>query len=225
MPVLDEARTIAASLERVAAHQFDHTIVVDGGSSDESVAIAERFFAAEGCEGVVLGSSPGRARQMNRGAAASTADAILFLHCDCTLPRDARALIEGALASGAIGGAFRTRTVREGHPALVRRLLWLADVRSRYTRYPYGDQAIFVTAKAFAAVGRFPDQPILEDVELSRRLVRVGTMARLSAAVVVSSRRFRAAPFRTGLAMRTIPPLAWLGVPPAVLARYYRPVR
>ena len=100
-------------------------------------------------------------------------------------------------------------------------LLHLADLRSCYARVPYGDQAIFVLADAFRAVGGFPEQPLMEDVELIRRLRRVGHIRMVRSTVRVSGRRFQARPLTDFLLMNVFPLLYRLGVSPRTLARIY----
>ena len=120
-----------------------------------------------------------------------------------------------------VAGAFRTWTVADAGRSWAAPLLHLADLRSRYTRLPYGDQALFVRRDAFDRVGGFPDQPLMEDFELSRRLRRVGRIATAPAAVRVSGRRFLSRPIRSAVLMRLFPLLYRLGVPPRVLGRLY----
>lgn len=163
---------------------------------------------------------------MNEGAAKSPADVLLFLHCDVVLPPDALDLIADALlAPDVVGGAFRVRTVPEGPPHWSHRLLWLADLRSRYTSHPYGDQALFVRRTVFESLGGYPEVAILEDLKLSQALAQAGRLVRIPVAVEVSGRRFRERPFATGLMMNVIPALARLGVSPSLLGRLYPPVR
>ncbi len=119
-----------------------------------------------------------------------------------------------------VAGAFRTWTVPE-RPARWSGLLHLADVRSRLTRLPYGDQALFVRAETFWRAGGYPTQALLEDVELARRLRRLGRIARVPARVRVSGRRFEARPLYYTAAMWLIPWLYRLGVAPDDLARWY----
>jgi rSAM/selenodomain-associated transferase 2 len=244
MPVLDEAARITAALAAVRALPgVGEVIVVDGGSSDETVALARG--AAEGrSDGVSAGAdaasmvaraqSPpaplrivharrGRGTQMNAGARVASGDVLLFLHADTTLPRDTAACVARALARpDVVAGAFRVRTVADRRtPAWLRPLLRLADIRSRVTRLPYGDQALFVRRDAFERAGEFPDQPLMEDVELARRLRRLGRIMTVPAAVEVSARRFVARPIRSAVAMRLFPLLYRAGVPAHVLARLY----
>ena len=168
----------------------------------------------------------GRGTQMNAGAVAASGDILLFLHADVTLPADAPSLIRTALADpGVVAGAFRTRTIAEGRHTWATRWLGLADLRSRYTRLPYGDQALFVRRDAFQRVGGFPAQPLFEDVEISRRLRSVGRVRTLRARVSVSGRRFLARPLYFAILMNVLPILYRLGVSPQTLQRVYGDVR
>jgi len=222
VPVLDEEARLGRRLAELAATPgLGEVLVVDGGSADSTVAIADTFSGVR-----LLSAARGRARQMNAGAAAAVGDVFLFLHADVSLPRDAAAWIVRTLADPrVVAGAFRTWTVPDGAPTRLGRVLHLADIRSRVTRFPYGDQAIFVRRDAFARVGGFPDQPLMEDLELSRRLRRLGGIATVPAVVRVSGRRFVARPIRFTLIARTFPTLYRLGVPPRVLARFWGDVR
>ena len=152
----------------------------------------------------------------------ATGEVLLFLHADVGLPADAVAHVGRALAdSGVVAGAFRVRTVADDGANWLGPLLRIADLRSRVTRLPYGDQAVFVRREAFDAVGGFPDEPLMEDVVLARRLRRIGRMVTVPAYVRASGRRFLRRPVTSVLAMWTFPMLHRLGVPPRVLARMY----
>src|SRR5262245_65220648 len=132
---------------------------------------------------------------MNAGARAARGDVLLFLHADAALPPDAARLIERALDDpGVVAGAFRLRTVAEGGARWLGPLLRLADLRSRVTRLPYGDQAVFVRRAAFERIGGFPDQPLMEDIELARRLWRVGRITTAPGGGRASGRRLIANP-------------------------------
>jgi rSAM/selenodomain-associated transferase 2 len=226
IPVLDEAARIAARLVEVGAVAgVEEVVVVDGGSADRTCEIVR------GVPGVRLLAAPrGRGRQMNAGARGTTAPVLLFLHADVSLPADAGRWVAAALTDrGVVGGAFRTWTVPDapaaGRAGPVRRLaaafLHLADVRSRCARLPYGDQALFVRRTAFERAGGFPDQALMEDVELARRLRRLGRLVTVPASVRVSGRRLLARPLRSALLLRLVPLLYRLGVSPERLARLY----
>jgi rSAM/selenodomain-associated transferase 2 len=220
VPTLNEEGRILQRIHELGRLGLREVIVVDGGSSDRTVVVARSAGAR------VLLAPRGRANQMNRGADAATGDVLLFLHADVRLPDDAVDRIAEALADpGVVGGAFRTRTVRDGHPARLGSLLPLADFRSHYTRTPYGDQAIFARRSAFCAVGGFPPQPLFEDLELSQRLWRVGRMKMVRSKVEVSGRRFLTWPLATAMAMWCFPLLYRWGVSPWVLARWYAHAR
>jgi rSAM/selenodomain-associated transferase 2 len=228
MPVLDEEKRIRRCLEAARAlPRIAEILVVDGGSTDRTREIAGEFAGLRGTGNVrILDSARGRAVQMNAGAEAASCDVILFLHADVSLPEDAAALVDQALRDpSVVAGAFRTWTVCEDETPFWAPLLRLADLRSRYSRLPYGDQAIFVRREVFFRAGGFPDQPLMEDLELSRRLRRLGRMTIISASVRVSGRRFLARPLAAFVAMNTLPLLYRMGVAPRTLSRFYPDLR
>lgn len=215
---LNENVGLDACLAALAEQEGKLEIVVaDGGSTDRS---AERA-AAGGAAVVVTG--PGRGRQFAAGAQLATAPLLLFLHTDTRLPPDALGLVRGAMAAGAEAGAFVTRTVADPrYPNRAGPLLRLADIRSRFTRHPYGDQGVFVTRQAYKAVGGFRPLPIMEDYDLSMRLAARRPLARIATPVTVSGRRMQQRPISSFVLMRLIPPLYRMGVNPNTLARIYR---
>ena len=197
---------------RAAGHEV---IVVDGGSRDGTPAAAHPLADR------VLAAARGRASQMNAGADAATGDVLLFLHADTRLPPGAdRAVLDGLAAAGASWGRFDVRI--EGRSPLLGPVAWLMNRRSRLTGIATGDQAIFVTRAAFAAVGGFPALPLMEDVELSARLKRASTPLCLRDRVVTSGRRWES----RGV-VRTIVLMWWLrlryflGASPERLRRIY----
>jgi rSAM/selenodomain-associated transferase 2 len=218
VPVLDEAERVAGQLHSLRRFTALHeVIVVDGGSRDETTARVRAAGTAR-----LLVAPRGRASQMNAGARAATGDVLLFLHADVRLPDDALVRIQEALEDPAVvGGAFRTWTVPDAKRSWLAPLLHLADLRSRCSRLPYGDQALFVRADAFWRAGGFPDQPLMEDLALSRRLARLGQIRVVDSRVAVSGRRFLARPIYYTLAVNLFPVLYALGVAPATLKRLY----
>src|SRR5829696_5868976 len=169
VPVLDEAPGIAAALKALAPFR-DHgveVIVVDGGSRDGTVELA-RALADQ-----TIVSASGRAAQMNAGAATAQGDVLLFLHADTKLPPHADALVlDGLAPSGWKWGRFDVQI--EGGKPLLALVAAMMNWRSQITGIATGDQAMFVTREAFAAAGGFPDQPLMEDVALSKKLKRLG---------------------------------------------------
>ncbi|MHB8416822.1 MAG: TIGR04283 family arsenosugar biosynthesis glycosyltransferase [Myxococcales bacterium] len=217
IPALDEEARIGGQLAALGRLPLHEVVVADGGSRDRTVACVRAFPSVR-----LVASRRGRAAQLNAGAAAAGGDVLLFLHADVRLPENAVDLVAAALARpGTVAGAFRTWTVAEGRRHLLGPLLHLADLRSRYSRLPYGDQALFVRAEAFRRAGGFPEQPLMEDLELSRRLRRLGRVEIVPASVQVSGRRFLARPAYYTLLVNLFPLLYRLGVPPAWLAPLY----
>jgi rSAM/selenodomain-associated transferase 2 len=178
--------------------------------------------AAANVPGVrVLTARRGRARQMNAGAAAARGEIFLFLHADTRLPAEAAGALQEALADPAVvGGRF---DVRLDNPRLPYRAIEaLMNWRSRFTGIATGDQALFVRAATFRALGGFPDIPLMEDVEFSRRLKRAGRLAKLRARVVTAARRWeRDGLTRTILLMWSLRFLYLVGADPAWLYRRY----
>ncbi|MGH7207901.1 MAG: TIGR04283 family arsenosugar biosynthesis glycosyltransferase [Nitrospiraceae bacterium] len=179
----------------------------------------------EGSRVTLLTASPGRAFQMNAGAAASRGQILLFLHADTLLPPDARSAIEKTLQDPAyVGGRFDVRFERDS--GLGRLIGCLINLRSRWTGIATGDQAIFLRRSVFERLGGFSDIPIMEDVDLSRRLKRIGPVAALRLQVVTSFRRWDACgPIRTIALMWALRFLYWVGISPGRLARVYASVR
>ncbi len=218
IPVLNEAARLPETLAQLAGMRARgvEVIVVDGGSRDDSVAIAR----AAGVETVC--TEPGRARQMNAGAARATEGTLLFLHADTTLPPHADAIVREALASGRhVWGRFDVTI--EGRPWMLRVVAEAMNLRSRLTGIATGDQAMFMTRAAFDAVEGFPEQPLMEDVELSRRLRTLSTPACVRQKACTSGRRWEARGiWRTIVLMWRLRWAYWRGTPPDALARRYR---
>ena len=217
MPVWNEADTIVAALQALAPlrSQGVEVIVVDGHSADGTAQAARPLADA------VLEAPLGRALQMNAGAAQARGGWLLFLHADTLLPPTALADLLGAVQAGAAWGRFDV-TITGASP-LFKMIAAMMNLRSRWTGIATGDQAIFVTRAAFDALGGFPLQPLMEDVEISKRLRRIGRPACLTARVSTSGRRWeRHGVWRTVVLMWRLRLLYWLGVPAQPLARSYR---
>lgn len=215
IPVLNEATRLEHLLPVLIA-QSDELVVADGGSSDGSADLARRLGAR-----VVACERPGRALQMNAGAAVCSGDALVFLHADVELPEGWRGDVEAALRSGHSWGRFDVHLQSER--LLVRLVARAMNVRSRLTGIATGDQVIFLSRQAWQRVGGFPSIALMEDVEISRRLKGIaGRPACLRARVKVSARRWHErGVWRTILLMWSLRVLYWFGVPPQTLHRWY----
>jgi rSAM/selenodomain-associated transferase 2 len=218
IPALNEAAGIGVCLRSLRPQHPHQIVVVDGGSTDETV-----LAAADADR--VLSAPRGRARQMNAGAAQATGDLLLFLHADCTLQAGALAEAARLLAQpGIIAGCF-AMTVRAAG-ALYRCIDACAAARVRLTGLIYGDQGLFVRRRDFQRLGGFPCLRLMEDVFFSRTLSRYGRLVVGRARIFVSPRRWQ----QTGLVRQSLrnwslTALAAAGVHPDRLARYYPQVR
>ena len=216
IPALNEAAHIAATLECVRNSSPHEIFVVDGGSADETCAIARN------CGATVIRSKPGRARQMNAGAAQATGNVLLFLHADTLLPNNwKRAVTDTLRAAGVVAGSFAFR-VAESFPGrwLVE---WTTNLRSRWFQNPYGDQTQFLRRALFEELSGFANLPIMEDYELNQRLRKLGRVVAAEAAAVTSGRRWkRLGVVRTTITNKMMIVGFHLGVCPHRLARIYR---
>ena len=217
IPVLNEAATIATALDALAPLRVRGTeiIVVNGGSSDDTTALARPLAD------FVIASERGRAVQMNTGAALARGDVLLFLHADTRLPNDAdRLVLEGLTRSNRAWGRFNVAI--EGRHPLLPVVAAAMNLRSRLTGIATGDQAMFVTREAFDSAGGFPEIALMEDITFARNLRRVSRPLCLSARVVTSGRRWeRRGVLRTILLMWRLRLAYFLGAKPEVLAKRY----
>ncbi|MFL1404636.1 TIGR04283 family arsenosugar biosynthesis glycosyltransferase [Marinobacter sp. M1N3S26] len=217
IPVLNESVSIVSALERLLPLRAAgaEVIVVDGGSVDDTVALA-----TPRCDRVVT-SSAGRAVQMNRGAAIARGQVLLFLHADTELPDGADRLLADFAANDRPWGRFDVRL--SGRRPLFRVIAFMMNARSRITGIATGDQGIFVHRTVFEDLGGYPPIPLMEDVELCRRLRRMSPPFCIRPPVVTDSRRWeRHGPWRTIFLMWRLRWRYWRGADPADLARQYR---
>lgn len=215
IPTHNEARLLPATLAAAKRGDPHEIIVVDGGSSDRTTAIAQSAGA------IVVSTARGRAAQMNRGAAAATGELLLFLHADTLLPYGYRTHVGHILRKpNVVAGAFRF-AIADPFPgsALIEHA---ANWRSRRWEMPYGDQAIFLRRRLFAEVGGFADVPLLEDCMLMRRLRREGRIEIAPAAARTSGRRWqRSGVWKTTLLNQLILAGYFAGLSPVRLAGWY----
>ena len=222
IPVLNETESLQGLLGHLASicGYGIEVIVVDGGSEDDSRQIALRAGAQ------VICSERGRARQMNAGAAVAQGDIFLFLHADTLLPPTAEQAIGSAIRcdGGVQGYAWGRFDVNiAGRPFMLRVVASLMNWRSRLTGIATGDQAMFVTRRAFESVNGFPDQPLMEDIELSKRLLALSKPICLTDRAVTSGRRWEAqGVWRAIWLMWRLRWAYWRGADAAELARLYQ---
>ena len=219
VPVLAEAAALSDQRARLRAlRQTVHElIIVDGGSRDGTLELSRSLAG-------ICGSSPaGRAHQMNEGARRASGEVLLFLHADTSLPEDApRRLSEAFANRDAVWGRFDVRL--SGSHWMLRVVETAMNYRSRLTGIATGDQAMFVRRSVFEQVGGFPHMALMEDIALSRLLLRFRRPLCLRERVVTSSRRWlRHGIFKTIFLMWSLRFAYALGADPQRLHRiYYR---
>jgi len=220
IPVWNEEAIISGTIEHVryiCASASAEIIVVDGDPAGRTIKVASRTGVRTAI------AAKGRGSQMNLGASLAAGEILIFLHADTVLPHDALELIETAMSDGiCMAGAFDLAIDSE-RPAY-RLIEKAASFRSRMTRIPYGDQAVFIRKKDFLGLGGYSDIPIMEDVDLMRRIKkRKGKIRIMERAVLTSARRWE----KEGIIFTTL--RNWLiislymcGAKPESLVRFYR---
>jgi len=219
IPVFYEAKiinTLLDSLDQLKSDESFEIFVVDGSPTQDTLQVISK-------KNVMKYISPqGRGRQMNEGAAHATGDILIFLHADTFLPFNALSLIQTALENQHyVGGAF-TLDIQSQNP-LLKMIAAFSTLRSRLTRAPYGDQAIFLRKSYFDTIGGYRDIPLMEDVELMRRIKKKkGEIIILSTPVITSDRRWN----QEGMLYTTVRDLIiiflyWCGVSAEKLAKFY----
>jgi len=214
VPVLNEEESIGEVIRKLKENDVE-IVVADGGSADRTVAICER----EGI--IVVPSEPGRARQMNAGASAAAGNIFLFLHADTRLPDGFEDRVKEAVLEGAVAGAFLFGTdMKTASMGVIENA---THFRAYRLGIVFGDQAIFATREAFFRAGGYPEQPIMEDYELWKRLGRVGKRSLIPLSATTSARKWeKQGTWRTTLINQAVTWLYILGVGPERLAKWYR---
>jgi len=219
IPVLNEAEEIYPCLRRLQAlrKQGVQVIVVDGGSDDDTIAVAMPLADQ------VISSEKGRARQMNAGAALADRDWVLFLHADTRLPVNLPDIMVVWGFTPSVWGFFAIK-VRDAAP-LLRVVQWFMNRRSFSTSISTGDQCQFVKREVFEQIGGFADIPLMEDIEMSKRLKRQSRPLYVSARAETSGRKWqRDGIWPTILLMWRLRLAYFFGTSPQVLEqRYYPP--
>ncbi|WP_229381933.1 TIGR04283 family arsenosugar biosynthesis glycosyltransferase [Spiribacter sp. 2438] len=220
IPALNEQGRIAELVESLRRQRGSHPwletpLVVDGGSRDATVSEAKRAGAR------TLVADPGRARQMNAGAAATRSEWLWFLHADTRLPAGSLSALQRCLAAGRDWGRFDVRI--QGDHWMLPVIATSMNARSRLTGIATGDQGIFVRRRVFDAVGGYPEQPLMEDIALCRRLKdAVGRPACLRESLHTSGRRWEShGVWRTMALMWQLRWAYWRGADPEHLASRY----
>lgn len=215
IPVLNEEKTISALMQDLcASNPRCEVIIVDGGSTDNTVKICSQFKKIK-----LAISEKGRANQMNKGAEIANGDILLFLHADTILPKDGIAAINTAMLDKEIlGGSFYMKFDDDTLP--FRFFSTFTKINSAY--FTYGDQAIFVRKSVFQEIGAYKALPILEDFEIQKRLRKKGKFVKLPLAVTTSARRF----LKNGILKQQLLNIALLlayelGYSPSKLKKYY----
>ena len=220
LPVLNEAAEMNGLINGLRAQtgaDRAEIIVVDGDPKGGTIAVIEG-------SGVVTAVAPrGRASQMNHGASLATGDIFLFLHADTLLPPNALPQISAHMSTGhCAAGAF---DLGIGSPRCIFRITErYVALRSRLTRIPFGDQALFIDRKYFFAIGGYRDLPLMEDVEIMKRIKKRGDrICIIPDKVMTSARRWeKEGIIACTLRNWTLQAAYALGVPPERLAKWYR---
>jgi len=216
IPTLNEEDVIQALLQQLQTcrQQGHEVIVVDGGSHDNTCSVADSLSDK------VISSEAGRALQMNNGATQSRHEILWFLHADTIIPENAIEQIQEALNKSDWG---RFNVKLSGSHILFRIIETMMNVRSCVSSIATGDQGIFVKRKVFWQVNGYSNIPLMEDVDLSKKLKKLSKPACLKYTLITSSRRWEKNGISsTILLMWKLRFLYWLGVSPEYLARQYR---
>lgn len=219
IPIYNESKTIAPFLSQLEKLPGEWEILfADGGCTDDTLEqIGDRF--------PVISCPKGRARQMNHAAQQASGEYIWFVHCDSRLPTDAHAQISAAIAKGAVFGCFHIGFDYDG--PFMGCNTFMSNRRARRSHIAFGDQGIWMQKKLFLQQGGYPDLPIMEDYELSRRMKKQRIpLTVLPGRIITSGRRYRTRfPLWTMVQMIHLRFLYRSGMDINEIARRYKDIR
>ena len=216
IPAVNEELSIEAAIKSAQSDSSAEIIVADGGSGDKTVSIARELGAR------IVSAPRGRGVQMNAGVLAASGDILVFLHADTILPPDYIKEVRKALGCPKVAAGAFTLSI-EGKDKALQLVEKGVDIRSRYFRAPYGDQALFMTKSIFNRAGGYSDMPIMEDLALVKQLRRMGKIRISDKTVITSGRRWEAmGVLKTTVTNQLMLAGYQVGVPIEHLASYYR---
>lgn len=217
IPALNAAETLPQPLSALCrAAVVTEIVVVDGDSSDETVSVARAAGAR------TIAATRGRGTQLAAGAAAASGDWLLFLHADCRLEPGWEAVVRAFVAApqAARRAGYFDLALDDNAPA-ARRMERIVAWRCRVLALPYGDQGLLIARGLYDAVGGFAPLPLMEDVDLVRRLGR-HRLARIGGRCIASARRYRRGGYwRRALRNLLCLCLYFAGLPPERIVRLY----
>jgi rSAM/selenodomain-associated transferase 2 len=219
IPTLNEALILEKTIAEVGQHSPHEIIIADGGSDDDTLAIAEKLGVR------IVTSPPGRALQMNTAAQSATGNVLFFLHADSRVDENSYQKMVAVMEQrNKVGGAF-SLAIESKKPSL-KIISAFATLRSKHLNLVYGDQAIFAQTSVFHEIGGFSALPICEDLEFYRRLMAKGPTVILKEKTFTSARRWvTEGIFFTSMRNSVIATLFLLGFPPKTLSKWYLVVR
>jgi rSAM/selenodomain-associated transferase 2 len=220
IPVLHEAASINSLVARIGGLEHDEKpqiIVVDGDPEGTTIG------AIESTDVVRAKSERGRGRQMNEGAKEAQGNVLLFLHADTELPAEALRQITSVMTrQDIVAGAFDLGV--KSRRFIFRIIEGIASFRSRVSRIPFGDQAIFIRRDYFNEIGGYDEIPLMEDLEIMRRIKKRGDKIFIIHTMVMTSPRRWEQEGMLYCTLRNwfIQILYYCGVSPQRLAKYYK---